>query len=166
LVARRFFLYGGAKEFSPRWDEVDRIVDYATALEAVLVPEGEFSRSRSGNRAARLCSDTPSEQQTIANSVKRVYDIRSSIVHGSALSERERDWLRQNRDDVELRMRQVLIAALERIPADDPDRTEFLQSVFEVPDEKRGEFVLQKFREIQTQTVRKSTATEIVRLLT
>ncbi|MCD6271680.1 MAG: hypothetical protein J7K30_02260 [Deltaproteobacteria bacterium] len=35
-TARRFFLYGGGKEYNPRHDLVDRIVDYITALEAIL----------------------------------------------------------------------------------------------------------------------------------
>jgi hypothetical protein len=38
-TARRFFLSGGAKEFNAKWDDVDRILDYATALESTLVPE-------------------------------------------------------------------------------------------------------------------------------
>ena len=41
-AARRFFLCGGAKQFNPKWDDVDRIVDYATALESTLVPEKDY----------------------------------------------------------------------------------------------------------------------------
>jgi hypothetical protein len=42
-AARRFFLTGGAKQFNPMWGEVDRILDYATALEATLVPEKDYN---------------------------------------------------------------------------------------------------------------------------
>ena len=38
-AARRFFLSGGAKQWNPKWDDADRILDYAAALEATLVPE-------------------------------------------------------------------------------------------------------------------------------
>jgi hypothetical protein len=36
-TARRFFLSGGAKEFNPRWDDLDRIADYATTLSLAAV---------------------------------------------------------------------------------------------------------------------------------
>jgi hypothetical protein len=67
-VARRFFLYGGAKEFNPGLSEVDRVINYATALEAVLVPETDFSRSRCANRAARLCSIALTNKRSSQNS--------------------------------------------------------------------------------------------------
>jgi len=164
FVARRFFLYGGAKEFNPGWDEVDRIVDYATALEAALVPEGEFSRSRCANRAALLCSSAPEEQKVVSSLVKKLYDIRSSIVHGSVLGEEDSTWLKENSREVELRVRQVLVAAVQQSPPDDDGRTPFLRSLFDVTDEKRGEFALQMFREIKTEAVRNKTAAQIAKL--
>jgi hypothetical protein len=45
-AARRFFLSGGAKQFNPKRDDVDRIVDYATALESTLVPEKDYNTRR------------------------------------------------------------------------------------------------------------------------
>ena len=92
-VARRLFLYGGAKEFNPKWDDVDRIVDYATALEAALVPEMDFARKRISCRSAKLITTDPAEQATITTLVKRLYDARSSVVHGSKLSDEKRNWL-------------------------------------------------------------------------
>src|SRR5207244_389590 len=79
-VARRFFMYGGAKELSPKWDEVDRIVDYATALEATLVHEMDFSRRRTSQRAAKLVAAEEKAQEAVANVLKKVYDIRSTLV--------------------------------------------------------------------------------------
>lgn len=163
-VSRRFFLYGGAKEFNPGWDEVDRIVDYATALESALVPEGDFSKSRCANRAAVLSSSAPEEENSISSLVKKLYDIRSSIVHGSVLSEDNRTWLKTNRRDVELRVRQVLVAAVQQSPPDGDGRTAFLRSLFDVTDEKRGEFALHKFQEIKTDVVRSKTAAQIAKL--
>ncbi len=53
-TARRFFLSGGAKPFNPSGDDVDRVVDYATALESTLVPENDFNTRRISRRAAAL----------------------------------------------------------------------------------------------------------------
>jgi hypothetical protein len=163
-VSRRFFLYGGAKEFNPGWGEVDRIVDYATALESALVPEGEFSRSRCANRAAVFCSSDPDERKGVSSLVKKLYDIRSSIVHGSVLGEEDRTWLKTNSREVELRVRQVLVAAVQQSPPDEDGRATFLRSLFDVTDEKRGEFALQMFREIETEAVRNTTAAQIAKL--
>lgn len=164
-VSRRFFLYGGAKEFNPAWDEVDRIVDYATALESALVPEGDFSRSRCATRAAMLCSSTPDEQKSTASLVKKLYDIRSSIVHGSVLSEENRTWLKENSREVELIVRRVLVATVQQSPPDDVGRPAFLRSLFDVTDEKRGDYALQTFRQIKTDNVRSTTAAQIRRCI-
>jgi len=53
-AARKFFLYGAAKELSVERGEVDRIVDFMTALEASLVPENDFVGRRLRDRAAAL----------------------------------------------------------------------------------------------------------------
>lgn len=91
-VARRFFLYGGSTEFNPQWQEADRIVDYASALEAALVPEMDFSKRRMSRRASLLVSRDPAEQQAVLTTVKKLYDIRSSIVHGTPLADKSRTW--------------------------------------------------------------------------
>jgi hypothetical protein len=164
LVARRFFLYGGAKEFSPRWDEVDRIVDYTTALEATLVPEMDFSRRRISRRAALLISDDPGEQALITDLVKNIYDIRSTVVHGSVLSDEKRNWLIDNCAQVELRVRQVLVAAVQKLPPGEEDRRAALAAIYDPSDDDRGDSALQRFRDIKTAEVRKRTAAEIARL--
>jgi len=53
-IARRFFLYGGGKEYNPAQDQLDRIVDYMTVLESILVSEADFVGRRLRERAARL----------------------------------------------------------------------------------------------------------------
>lgn len=166
-VGRRFFLYGGAKEFNPTWGDVDRIVDYATALEAAVVPESEFSSRRFRHRAAKLiCPDDIEEQKVVRKLVQQVYDIRSSIVHGSKLSNDKRDWLIENCGQVELRVRQVLVAAVQNVPAEEAERRTMLAALYDPADEDRGEFALQKFQEIRTDAVRKAIAEKIGRLPT
>jgi hypothetical protein len=71
-AARRFFLSGGAKQFNPEWDDVDRIVDYATALEATLVPEKDYNTRRISRRAAALIAPGDQAQaDAIARFIKK-----------------------------------------------------------------------------------------------
>jgi hypothetical protein len=163
-VARRFFLYGGSKEFNPKWDDVDRIVDYMTAVEASIVPEMDFARRRISQRSARLISTDPVEQSVIVALMKQLYDIRSSVVHGSKLSDEKRDWLIENCGQVECRIRQVLVAAVQNVPAVEAERKKMLSNLYDPSDNDRGDFAIQKFRDIKGSEVRKSTASEISRL--
>jgi hypothetical protein len=165
-VARRFFLYGGAKEFNPTWDDVDRIVDYATALEAAVVPEHEFSSRRFRHRAAMLVSRrTPREQKVVCKFVRQVYDLRSSIVHDNKLSKDQRNWLIENCRNLELPVRQVLTAAVQNVPAEEADRRTMLAALYDPTDENRGDFALQKFQEIRTDPVKKAIAEKIAKLV-
>jgi Apea-like HEPN len=163
-VARRFFLYGGAKEFNPKWDDVDRIVDYVTAVEAAVVPDMDFSRRRISHRSAKLISPDPAEQTVTVALMKQLYDIRSSVVHGSKLSEEKRDWLIENCDQVEYRIRQVLVAAVQNVPAEEAERKRTLAELYDPTDDDRGEFALQKFQEIKTTEVRTKTGGRIAAL--
>lgn len=164
-IARKFFLYGGANEFNPKWDDVDRVVDYATALETTLVPEHDFAKRRIGRRAAVLVSpDDTTEQEAVTKIVKQLYDIRSSIVHGSKLSDNMREWLFKNCNQVELRIRQVLVAALQNVPPGETDRRAMLTRVYDPDDDDRGAYALQTFHQVKTEAVRKAIAAKIVRL--
>jgi hypothetical protein len=164
-VARRFFLHGGATEFNPKWDDVGRIVDYATALEAAVVPESESSSRRFRHRAAMLvCPKDADGQKVVCKLVRQVYELRSSVVHGSKLSKGQRDWLVENCVDVELRVRQVLTAAVQNVPPDEAERRTMLAALYDPTDDDRGAFALQMFHQIKTAAVRKAVAAEIIRL--
>lgn len=164
-VARRFFLYGGSTEFNPQWHEADRIVDYATALEAALVPEMDFSKRRMSRRAALLVSSDPAEQDAVLSVVKKLYDIRSSIVHGTPLGDKQRTWLIENCGQIDLRVRQVLVAAVQHVPAEEAERRRMLAALYDPADDERGEFALQKFQEIRTDPVRKVIAEKIGKII-
>ena len=56
------------------------------------------------------------------------------------------------------------MAAVQQLPPDEDGRTASLQGLFDVADAKRGEFVVQKFREIKTDDVRRNTAAQIAKL--
>jgi hypothetical protein len=163
-AARRFFLCGGAKQFNPKWDDVDRIVDYTTALESTLVPENGHNTRRISRRAAALIApNTPVEAEVIVRFIKRFYEIRSRIVHGSGLSDESREWLFENCDQVERRVRQVLVTAVQKLPPGEADRRAALAGLYDPTDEDRGNFAFDKFREIKTAEVRKAIAAKIER---
>ena len=165
-AARRFFLCGGAKEFNPRWDDVDRILDYATALEATLVPEKDYNTRRIRYRAAALIArDDPHERERIAKLLNQFYEIRSRLVHGSGLDADNREWLFENCKHLELRVRQILNAAVRHLPPAIDDRKTFLAGLYDPTDKDRADFVIQKFREIKTPEVRRDVAARIVELV-
>ena len=164
-AAKRFFLCGGAKQFNPKWDDVDRILDYATALESTLVPEKDYNTRRISRRAAVLIApDNPAETELIVRFIKRFYEIRSRIVHGSRLGDENREWLFDNCGQVELRVRQVLVTAVQKLPPGEEDRRVALTGLYDPTDEDRGSFAFEKFREIKTTEVRKAIAARIAQL--
>lgn len=132
-TARRFFLYGGAKEFNREWDEVDRVVDYMVALEATLVPEHGFGIGQRLRRRAISLLELRDDAARTANSVlSDFYAVRSTLVHGSTLGDRGRNAL-QRMPQFELLVRQVLVAALRRIPPDEDGRRQRLAGWYDVP---------------------------------
>jgi len=165
-TARRFFLSGGAKEFNPKWDDVDRILDYATALESTLVPEKDYNTRRISRRAAALIApDNPAEMEVIVSFIKKFYEIRSRITHGSRLGDENREWLFENCGQVELRVRQVLVTAVQTLPPGEQERRVELAGLYDPTDEDRGAFAFEKFREIKTAEVRKLIAAKILELV-
>jgi hypothetical protein len=164
-AARRFFLSGGAKQFNPKWDDVDRIVDYATALESTLVPEKDYNTRRIRHRAGALIApDSPAETKVIVELMKRIYEIRSRVVHGSRLGDESREWLLENCGQIELRVRQVLVTAVQQLPPGEEDRRIALVRLYDPTDEDRGSVAFERFREIKTGEVRRATADKIARL--
>lgn len=164
-AARRFFLSGGAKEFKPNWDDVDRVVDYATALESTLVPENDYNRRRiSGRAAALIAPNNPAERDVVVRFMKKFYDIRSKLVHGSGLDDEYREWLFQNCGQVEVRVRQVLVTAVQKLPPREAERRLILAGLYDPADEDRGSFAVEKFREIKSAEVRKAIAVKIANL--
>lgn len=161
-TARRFFLGGGAKQFNPKWDDVDRIVDYSTALESTLVPEQDYSTRRLSRRAAGLITRQNHEDPGgVVAFIRQFYEIRSQIVHGSKLGDKSRRWLSENQKLIELRVRQILAAAVTQLPPGEEERRAALAGLYDLTDEERGNSAYDKFKEIKTAPVRKATASKI-----
>jgi hypothetical protein len=84
-TARRFFLYGGAKELNPQPHivDLDRIVDYATALEAVLTHGAGETGSVLRRRACALLGVPPKHAVELSKLLSSFYGFRSAITHGN-----------------------------------------------------------------------------------
>lgn len=65
----------------------ERLLDMAFSFEAIFLNDGENKELsyRLSLRAARFLGQTPEERETIFQSVKNLYDIRSKIAHGETL---------------------------------------------------------------------------------
>jgi len=146
VVARRFFLYGGGKEFNPHFDDVDRIVDYMIALEATLVPEHDFVGRRLRERASRIIGN----DEGIAALLRDFYGVRSTIAHGSAISDKQRRLTSTRREEIESAVRRILTSALSVLPEGDAERCQALAALYDVSDEVRVNKIVEDFRAIRT----------------
>jgi hypothetical protein len=156
-VARRSFIYGMSKEFNPNFEsEVDRVVDYMTALEATLVPETDFVKRRLKNRAIKLLGLDSEEAGSARKLLNDMYSIRSTLVHGSSLGS-QLDIL-QDRDrwqEFECLVRRLLVAGLKEIPAEDSSRRSFLSGLYDPNDKERAEELIKNYKAIGDNSVRR-----------
>ena len=81
-VAKRFFLYGGPKEFNTSTGALDRILDYSIALEAVLMCETHCINRLMQCRAVALLSIPEDKTEQFSRSISRFYEYRSTIARG------------------------------------------------------------------------------------
>jgi hypothetical protein len=123
-VAKRFFLYGGAKEVNRQQGLLDRILDYAICLEACLLVEADFVGRHVRERAAALVGD-----RAAIKLVRDYYDVRSKIAHGAALDQGSETAL-ERLQEFEGLVREVLVGAIRQVPRDEADRKAFLRGLF------------------------------------
>ena len=149
-IARRFFLYGGGKEYNPAQDQLDRIVDYMTVLESILVSESDFVGRRLRERAARLFKEHNINTDDTKRLLRDFYSVRSAVVHGGDISSFKDNILKRNMD-FESIVRKVIIEALRILPVGD-SRENFLQQLFDICDQTRSERVFNDFCSIKNET--------------
>ncbi|TPG92425.1 hypothetical protein EEL32_01465 [Brevibacillus laterosporus] len=65
-----------------------KIALYCTMLETLLSTSSSEITHKISERAARMIGETPEKRIEIYNTVKKVYKIRSSIVHGSTIDKK------------------------------------------------------------------------------
>ena len=148
-VAKRFFLYGGAKEFNPYIGELDRILDLAVALEAVLVFEKDFVSRLLRERAIRLLEVEGDSVRPIRTILNSFYGYRSTIAHGDALPIDDHADFHRQMGKFERLVRNVLRAALQSIPAADDARKQKLTELATVTDENRIAFLIEKAKSLR-----------------
>lgn len=157
-LARHFFLYGSSDEFNANFHtEVDRVINYVASLEAALVPEHDFISRRLRERAVKLLDLKTGPARDAKKLLNDLYAIRSTLVHGSLLSEDQMTLLR-HRDlwwKFEELVRGLLVASLKKMPFDEPSRRAFLSSLFDPDDKARAEQAGEKFRSIKDQKIRR-----------
>jgi hypothetical protein len=159
MVARRYFLYGGAKEFNCyaerqsgiEINEVDRVVDYMIGLEAALVAERDFVGRRLRERATRLVCKDPGESEATKKLLRELYDVRSTIAHGSPLTDEQRDFLQRRREDFEGVVRKILVESLRSLPAEDERRKAALSNLWDISDRDRAQKLFEDFGKIKKQ---------------
>lgn len=129
-IARRSFLYGGGKEYNPGHNQVDRIVDYMTAMESILVPEKNLLKKRLMERAVELLKSTDLDFDDTRVLLSEFYNIRSKVVHGNSIIPFKDTVLKRNMD-FEAVVRNIIVEAVKRIPSDDNSRKGFLKQLFD-----------------------------------
>jgi hypothetical protein len=157
-VSRRSSLYGGSKEFNPNFEsEVDRVADYIASLEAALVPKSFLIQRCLKERAVRLLGLTEEKAQQIKKLLSKFYAIRSTLVHGGSVKDQlsflqDRDcWL-----DFEQLVRDLIVAALGKVPAEETPRKSYLASLYEPDDNARAKEIKENFKAIKDPEARKS----------
>ena len=138
-VAKRFFLYGGAKEFNPNpaVKAFDRILDFAIALEAVLVFESESVSKLLRRRAIGLLELQGDPVKPIETLLNNFYGYRSTIAHGEPLDAPDPAGFHCQMWEFEKLVRRVLKTALKVIPAGVDARKNKLEELSTIDDSDR-----------------------------
>jgi hypothetical protein len=139
-VARRCFLCGSSNEFNPNFQsEVDRVADYIAALEAALVPETDFVSRRLRERTIHLLG-SESDPSSLRKMLTDMYSIRSTLVHGSPLSQNQMSVLQDRAYwcKFEELVRELLVTAVAKVPPAETKRRSYLTSLYDVGDEVRA----------------------------
>jgi hypothetical protein len=163
-ISRRYFLYGGSTEFNANFaSEVDRVMDYTTALEAALVPESDLVSRRLRERAVKLLGLRGNDAIKVKSILRNFYSIRSSLVHGAGSSPDQLALLRdQDRwKEFEKLVRDLLVAALRKVPA---ARESYLAGLYNPSDAERAQVLVEGFRAVKDQQVKQELLTTLGKL--
>ncbi len=134
-VVRRCLLYAGGKEFNPNFhDDIDRVIDYMTALEATLVAKSKPIALCMKERAVRLLGLSGQDADDARNLLSEMYNIRSTLVHGSPAKPGQMTFLQDPSQwaKCEQMVRSTLVAALRAVPSDEAARLKYLKQLFKL----------------------------------
>lgn len=153
-IAKRYFLWGGSKEFYPERDN-ERILDYMIALESVLVSEGDFISRRLKERAANLFTGTDEQKNIIRELIKKFYGYRSILAHGNELSSVDISYIIISRVLFENTVRDILKMVIKNCPLDTQAREAFLKDRYDITDQDRVRKIISDIKAIKDEGARK-----------
>jgi hypothetical protein len=151
-ITRRYFLWGGSKEFFPGRDN-ERILDYMIALEAALVPETERVSLRLRKRAAAILGG---DNKNIKNRINNFYGVRSTLAHGNALSRKQIKILETQSFFFENDVRELIKSTLKNCLSNENARKKYLCKLGDISDEEKGDKIIEDFKSIINNTVREN----------
>lgn len=164
-TSRRFFLSGGAKEFNLHWDLTDRIVDYMVVVEASLSTDNDYLSRQLVERTAAILRLIGPERDAASRLIKKFYSFRSTIAHGSQLSDAQKRYIRQNTTEFETLVRSILVAALRSLPQESDKKKAYLVRLFEVTDQDRSDKTYELFSRILSKKARARLLGRLLRAL-
>jgi len=87
FLAIHLLLKGSVENNNP-FSIIDKLIDYTIGLESLYLLRGEDKRQNLSLRIKALLSKDKSQEKQICRDIKKFYDIRSDIVHGSLMDEK------------------------------------------------------------------------------
>lgn len=146
-TARRFFTYGAATPLELHWGEVDRYVDFCTALEALLVPEDDRVGIRLRRRASKLLMHDGDSAKTTERLLKEFYNARSAVVHGRELGDAMKAMLKEQHLQFEQLVRDLMTAASSLSQADE-EHVSALVALYDLTSKEKIDLLVQSFKSL------------------
>lgn len=109
FLAIHIFLKGSLENSNP-FSIIDRLIDYTTALESMYLLRNEDKRKNLSLRMGSILGQDKCEEKQICRDIKKFYDLRSDIVHGSLMDEKGDRFLRENIYKYEDYLRRSILA--------------------------------------------------------
>ena len=111
-LAMHILLKGGWERWSP-FINIDRLIDCTIALESLYLLRNDDKRDRLSARIAVILGKDKNEEEQIRSDIKKFYDIRSDIVHGSSIDGKDIKFLDTNIYSYEDILRRSILAFLD-----------------------------------------------------
>lgn len=112
FLAIHLILKGSIENWNP-FSRIDKLIDYTIGLESLYLLRDEDKRKHLSLRIAALLGKDEREQEEISRNIKKCYDIRSDIVHGSGIDQKGEDFLHANIYKYEDYLRKSILAFLD-----------------------------------------------------
>ncbi len=95
FLAIHLLLKGSLENNNP-FSIIDRLIDYTTGLESLYLHGEENKRNNLSSRIATLLSKDECDEKQLRKFIKKFYDIRSDIIHGSLIDEKGDEFLSEH----------------------------------------------------------------------